>query len=99
MEASHDDLSASNHTPTLAEVVVDFITKARDKHGMGRFMPDELPLLDEMARLARIELDTAARREYLEAARLARRHVVERGEIGFTYRPTPPSGPPPEDES
>lgn len=38
----------------LAEVTRAFIVKARDKYGLGRFFPDELPLLDEMARLAKI---------------------------------------------
>ena len=35
----------------LADVTRAFIAKARDKYGLGRFMPDELPLLNEMARL------------------------------------------------
>lgn len=46
-------------------------------------------------RLARRRAKRALRRE-LEAARLARKHVVERGVIEFTYRPTPPSGPSPD---
>lgn len=40
---------------TLPEVVRLFITRARDKYGLGRFMPDELPLLNEMARLCAVE--------------------------------------------
>jgi len=42
-------------SPDLAAVVRAFIVKARDEHGLGRFFPDELPLLDEMARLASLE--------------------------------------------
>lgn len=80
---------------TLAEVVSAFIVQARDKYGLGRFMPDELPLLDEMARLARNELDARARREHLDAQRLARKHVGGPHRLEFTVRPTPPSGPPP----
>lgn len=37
----------------LAHVVGQFIVLARDKHGLGRFFPDELTLLDEMARIAK----------------------------------------------
>jgi hypothetical protein len=59
-------------------------------------MPDELPLLNEMARLARIELDAQARREHLEAERLSRKHVTTGNRLEFTHRPTPPSGPPPQ---
>jgi hypothetical protein len=42
-----------------------------------------------------------AKRKALEEAAAARKHVVQRGQIGFTYKPTPPSGPPPrpDDES
>jgi hypothetical protein len=36
-----------------------------------------------------------ARRKTLEEAAAARKHVVQRGQIGFTYKPTPPSGPAP----
>lgn len=36
-----------------------------------------------------------ARRKALEEAAAARKHVVQRGQIGFTYKPTPPSGPAP----
>jgi hypothetical protein len=81
--------------PSLAEVVSVFIAQARDKYGLGRFMPDELPLLDEMARLARIDLDRQARREHLEAERLDRKHIGGPHRLEFTVRPTPPSGPEP----
>lgn len=36
-----------------------------------------------------------ARRKALEEAAAARKHVVQRGTIGFTYKSTPPSGPAP----
>lgn len=36
-----------------------------------------------------------ARRRALEQAAAARKHVVHHRVIGFTYQPTPPSGPPP----
>jgi hypothetical protein len=38
----------------LADVVITFVQKS-NKYGLGRFFPDELPLLNEMARLAKIE--------------------------------------------
>ena len=40
--------------------------------------------------------DADKRRRALEQAAAQRKHVEERGVIGFTYRPTPPSGPSPE---
>lgn len=40
----------------------------------------------------------AARRKALEEAAAARKHVVQHGQIGFNYRPTPPSGPAPHSE-
>lgn len=40
--------------------------------------------------------DAHKRRRVLEQQAAARKHVEQRGVIGFTYRPTPPSGPTPE---
>jgi hypothetical protein len=40
--------------------------------------------------------DADKRRRALEQAAAARKHVEQRGIIGFSYRPTPPSGPAPE---
>jgi len=40
--------------------------------------------------------DASKRRRALEEQAAARKHVEQRGVIGFTYRPTPPSGPSPE---
>lgn len=39
--------------------------------------------------------DADKRRRALEQAAAARKHIEQRGVIGFSYRPTPPSGPPP----
>lgn len=38
------------------------------------------------------------RRLELERQRLARKHVSSGNRLGFTYRPTPPSGPPPKEQ-
>lgn len=101
-DLTRQETREARHKPTLAEAVSAFIALARDKHGLGRFTPDELPLLNEMARLAQSEMDdlaahehAQARRTTLEKDRLARKHVVQRGTIGFTYKLTPPSGPAP----
>jgi len=40
--------------------------------------------------------DTDKRRRALEQQAAARKHVEQRGVVGFSYRPTPPSGPYPE---
>lgn len=75
----------------LARVVIVFITKARDEYGLGRFMPDELPLLNEMARLARLaesELQRGCEAErerdeqaaLAEARRYSRQQYRERAE-------------------
>lgn len=44
----------------LARVAGAFIIQARDKHGLGRFFPDELSMLDEMARLARLTVEAGS---------------------------------------
>ncbi len=49
-----------------------------------------------MTDIARGALE-ADRREELEAQRLARKHVTTGNRLEFTYRPTPPSGPPPKE--
>lgn len=72
-------MSAPGHNITLADVTSAFITTARDKHGLGRFMPDELPLLNEMARLCELEADSDYSPAYQDEYR--RQWIEARGEV------------------
>jgi hypothetical protein len=77
--------------------VVSWARKLEREIGEGRTERERYVLSGLRSALGRYE----ARRERLEqlgSERLARKHV-SRGVVGFSYHPTPPSGPAPKDGS
>ena len=59
------------------------------RHGMS-----DAEMWQAMSDIAR----AALKGDRLETARLARKHVTAGNRLEFTARPTPPSGPPPEEK-
>ena len=86
----------------MSEAIDDVVSWARKLEreiGEGRTERERYVLSCLRSALDRYEAE--ARRERLEqlgSERLARKHV-SRGVAGFTYHPTPPSGPAPKDGS
>jgi hypothetical protein len=84
----------------VSEAIDDVVSWARELEreiGEGRTGRERYVLSCLRSALDRYE----ARRERLEqlgSERLARKHV-SRGVVGFSYHPTPPSGPAPKDGS
>jgi hypothetical protein len=84
----------------VSEAIDDVVSWARELEreiGEGRTERERYVLSCLRSSLDRYEAHRE-RLEQLGSERLARKHV-SRGVVGFTYRPTPPSGPAPKDGS